>query len=126
MDNPIKTILLVGFAFLALAAAVSGLPTVSVTNNTEWLTAGGSETATVTVAVDGSVEGAHILLSSGDPEMGSIVPGTLPGTGGTATFKAGTKSGDVTITANYAAQNGRVLARGTVPLWGVDGEQYRI
>jgi len=114
MDNPIKTILLVGFAFLALAAAVSGLPTVSVTNNTEWLTAGGSETATV--AVDGGVEGAHIILSSSDPEMGSIVPGTLPGTGGTATFKAGTKSGDVTITANYAAQNGTVIAAGNVTL----------
>jgi hypothetical protein len=48
MDNSIKTILLVGFALLALAAAASGLPTVSVTNNTEWLTAGGGETATVT------------------------------------------------------------------------------
>ena len=61
MDNPIKTILLVGFVLLTLAAAASGLPTISVTNNTEWLTAGGGETATVTVAVDGSVEGATLF-----------------------------------------------------------------
>lgn len=126
MDNPIKTILLVGFALLALAGAASGFPTVSVTNNTGWLTAGGSETATVTVAVDGSVEGAHIILSSGDPEMGSIVPGTLPGTGGTAIFKAGTKSGDVTITANYAAQNGTVIAAGNVTLKIDHGVPYSI
>lgn len=116
MDIPIKNMFLIGFVFLALVTAASGLPTISVTNNTEWLTAGGGETATVTVAVDESADGAHIILSSSDPEVGSIVPGTLPGTGGTATFKAGTKSGDVTITANYAAQNGTVLATGNVTL----------
>lgn len=126
MDNPLKNILLVGFALIALVEAASGLPALSVSTDTVWLTAGGSETATVTVTVDESADGAHIILSSSDPEMGTIAPGTLPGIGGAATFKAGTKSGDVAITADYAAQNGTVLATGNVTLRIDHGVPYSI
>ena len=111
MDIPIKNMFVIGFVLLALVTAVSGLPTLDVSTDKAWLTAGGAGTATVTVQVNddsNAVPGAQVTVSCSET-MGTIAPGTLTtGADGraTATFTAGTVSGTATITAVFTDENG--------------------
>jgi len=91
-----------------LAAPVTGqIPdTVTVSTDTQWLTAGSGETATITVQVTNGtpatgVGGIRVELSVGGTD-GSIAPANVvTGTDGKATakFGPGTKSGTATLTA---------------------------
>jgi len=115
MDIPIKNMFLIGFVFLALVTAASGLPTLDVSTGETWLTAGGADTAVVTVQVndDGNaVPGAQVMISCSET-MGTIMPGTLTtGADGsaTATFTAGTVSGTATITAVFTDESGEEVS----------------
>ncbi|NVO66654.1 Ig-like domain-containing protein [Methanofollis tationis] len=105
MDIPIKNMFLIGFVLLALVTAASGLPTVSVSTDTAWLTAGGSETATVTVQVNDEASRIVSLSSTLGTLSPSIVTTDARGQA-TTTFTAGTVSGTATITAVFTDENG--------------------
>ncbi|EJG06403.1 von Willebrand factor, type A [Methanofollis liminatans DSM 4140] len=107
MDRPITNMLLVGFALFALVAAASGLPTISLSNDTACLTVGGSETVTVQVNDETS---RVVNLSS---TLGTLAPSvvTTDAQGrATATFTAGTVSGTATITAVFTDESGEEVS----------------
>jgi len=98
--------LVIGLVLLAAPVAGQIPDTVTVSTDTQWLTAGSSETATITVQVTNGtpatgVGGIRVELSV-DGTDGSITPAqVLTGTDGKATakFRPGLKSGTATITA---------------------------
>jgi len=107
MNSPIKNMLLIGSVFLfMLVAAASGLPTLDLSTDTPWLTAGGADTAVVTVQVNDDISRpAVVTLTS---TLGTLAPSvvTTDERGvATTTFTAGTVSGTATITATIIAEN---------------------
>jgi len=107
MDIPTKNMLLVGVALFALVAAASGLPTISLSTDTAFLTVGGSETVTVQVNDETS---RVVNLSS---TLGTLAPSvvTTDAQGrATATFTAGTVSGTATITAVFTDESGEEVS----------------
>lgn len=103
--------LVIGLVLLAAPVAGQIPDKVNVSTDTQWLTAGSGETATITVQVTNGtpatgVGGIRVDLSV-DGTEGSITPAqVVTGTDGKATakFRPGTKSGTATITAMVARE----------------------
>ncbi|NLT23966.1 MAG: hypothetical protein GXX82_13045, partial [Syntrophorhabdus sp.] len=98
--------------------------TVAISTDSEWLTAGGSDTATVTVQVTNSTSGSALtgrttVEFAVDSTFGSITPAvtTTDATGTTtAVFTPGTRSGTapITVTVSYRDEEETLVQTKTV------------
>ncbi|MDN7026169.1 hypothetical protein FGU65_15000, partial [Methanoculleus sp. FWC-SCC1] len=103
------------FSLLLLAVPAAALePDVTVNSSAEWLVAGGSGSAAITVAVQNGtapLAGLDVAFSV-DAAYGSITPasGVTDANGrATATFTPGTLSGDAPITVRVTYPDGEII-----------------
>jgi hypothetical protein len=106
-------IVLVGFLLLC-SASTAAETEVSLNTSTKWLVAGSGDTSNVTV----TATNATTVVLSCNSTMGTVTPSTVMTnatgkTTATATFRAGTMSGDAVITATALNASGAVVAEDT-------------
>ncbi|WP_074175755.1 hypothetical protein [Methanoculleus bourgensis] len=125
MGRWIHAYLIVAGLLLLVTPAAALIPdTVEISTDTEWLTAGSSDTATITVQVENSTSGSTLIGRTTiefavDNAFGSITPAvaTTDATGmATAVFTPATASGTapITVTVSYRDEEGALVQTKTV------------